>query len=377
MTVPVMEPLKTTVMKNNSKYTSRRDFLKGVMINGAALTAIPAGVLGSGAISGGLTGKDRIPRLPLRIMIRAGLSDAFREKLLSISPRIQLEDDDQAIEEIHAWFGGINREQFLKASSLQWVQSPSAGVEHYLFPEFVRSGVLLTNAKGCYGPAISEHTLGLLFTLTRNLGSQNRNMSRGMWQRDTDNMVEMKGMTMGVVGLGGIGSQVARRARAMDMKVIAVDIMPKYKEQIGDICDEVRLVQDGGLDWLLARADVIVSAAPHTKVSEGMFGARQFGRMKQGAYFINVSRGKLVKTPDLVEVLKSGHLAGAGLDVTDPEPLPPDHILWTLPNVIITAHISGASQHSSHRMQEVFTENVSRYVKGLPLLNQVDKEMGF
>lgn len=347
------------------------------MINGAALTVIPAGVLGSGTISGGLPGKKRVPGLPLRIMVRAGLPDAFREKLLGISPRIQLEDDDQAIEEINAWFGGINREQFLKASGLQWVQSPSAGVEHYLFPEFVRSDVLLTNAKGCYGPAISEHTLGLLFTLTRNIGSQNRNMSRGMWQRDTDNMVEMKGMTMGVVGLGGIGSQVARRARAMDMKVIAVDIMPKYSEQIGDICDEVRLVQDGGLDWLLARADVVVSAAPHTKVSEGMFGARQFGMMKQGAYFINVSRGKLVKTPDLVEVLKSGHLAGAGLDVTDPEPLPPDHTLWTLPNVIITSHISGASQHSSHRMQEVFAENVSRYVKGLPLLNQVDKEMGF
>jgi D-2-hydroxyacid dehydrogenase (NADP+) len=321
--------------------------------------------------------KGAIPELPLRIMMKAGLSDAFREKLLKISPQVHMEQDEQAIDLVNVWFGGISREQFLKASNLGWVQSPSAGVEGYLFPEFVNSDVLLTNAKGCYGPAISEHTLGLLFTLTRSLGSQHRNMSRGMWQQDTENLVELKGMTMGIVGLGGIGSQIARRARAMDMRVIAVDIMPKYKEQIGDICDEVRLVQDEGLAWLLSNADVIVSAAPHTKDSEGMFGAKQFGRMKKGAYFINVSRGKLVKTDDLVEALKSGHLAGAGLDVTDPEPLPPDHELWTLPNVIITSHISGASQHSYVRMQEVFTDNVSRYVKGLPLLNQVDKAMGF
>jgi phosphoglycerate dehydrogenase-like enzyme len=163
----------------------------------------------------------------------------------------------------------------------------------------------------------------------------------------------------------------------MDMDVLAVDIVPKYGEQIGDICDEVRLVQDGGLDWLLSHSDVVVSAAPHTKVSEGMFGAEQFGKMKQGAYFINMSRGKLVNTPSLLEALNSGHLAGAGLDVTDPEPLPPEHKLWTLPNVIITSHISARSQHSSARMQAVFTENVNRFIKGLPMLNQVDKVLGF
>lgn len=372
-----MDPLKIMAMKNTKISTSRRNFLKGVIINGAALSTVPGIVLGSDSISNRVFKKEAIPKLPLRIMMKAGLSDTFREKLLEISPQIQLEEDERAIDSVNVWFGGISREEFMKASNLGWVQSPSAGVEHYLNPEFVKSDVLLTNAKGCYGPAISEHTFGLLFTLTRNIGTQNRNMTRGIWERASDNMVEMKGMTMGIVGLGGIGSQIARRARAMDMKVIAVDIMPKYREQIGDICDEVRLVQDSGLAWLLTNADVIVSAAPHTKVSEGMFGAPQFGMMKKGAYFINVSRGKLVKTPDLVEALKSGHLAGAGLDVTDPEPLPQDHELWTSPNVIITSHIAGVSQYSYARMQEIFTENVYRYVKGLPLLNQVDKIMGF
>lgn len=364
-------------MKNTNISASRRNFLKGVIINGTALSVLPAGVLGSSTPSVREPVRDTAPRLPLRIMMRSGLSDEYQEKLKKISSEIILEDDDGAIGEVNAWFGGISREQFRQASNLAWVQSPSAGVERYLFPEFVRSDVLLTNAKGCYGPAISEHAMGLLFTLTRNIGAQQLNMSRGQWQRDTENMIEMKGLTMGIVGLGGIGSQIARRSRAMDMTVLAVDIIPKYKEQIGDICDEVRLVQDGGLEWLLSSSDVVVSAAPHTKVSEGMFGGEQFGMMKQGAYFINVSRGKLVQTPALVEALRSGRLGGAGLDVTDPEPLPPEHELWSLPNVIITSHIAGVSQYSFSRLQEVFTENVERYIKGLPMMNQVNKVMGF
>jgi D-2-hydroxyacid dehydrogenase (NADP+) len=372
-----MLPIKTTVMENTNVTRSRRNFLKGVILNGTALSVLPAGVLGSSLQPAPAPGDITVPRLPLRIMMRSGLSDEYKEKLQKISSRVMLEEDEGAIEEVNAWFGGISQEQFRKASNLAWVQSPSAGVERYLFPEFVQSDVLLTNAKGCYGPAISEHAMALLFTLTRNIGAQQRNMSSGKWQRNTENMIEMKGLTMGIVGLGGIGSQIARRSRAMDMTVLAVDIVPKYKEQIGDICDEVRLVQDGGLDWLLSNADVVVSAAPHTKVSEGMFGGEQFGMMKQGAYFINVSRGKLVQTPALVEALRSGHLAGAGLDVTDPEPLPPEHELWTLPNVIITSHIAGVSQYSFSRLQDVFTENVDRYIKGLPMLNQVDKAMGF
>jgi D-2-hydroxyacid dehydrogenase (NADP+) len=242
----------------------------------------------------------------------------------------------------------------------------------------VQSDVIMTNAKGCFAPSIAEHTFGLLFALTRSIGAQARNMSQGKWQGvPMESVFEMKGMTIGIIGLGGIGSQVARRARAMDMHVIAVDIMPKYKEQIGDICEEVRLVQENGLSWLLPRSDVILISAPHTKVSEGMIGSEQFGMMKKSAYFINVSRGKLVKTPALLNALKSGQIAGAGLDVVDPEPLPSAHELWTLPNVIITSHISARSQYNLPRLYEVFVENVYRYVNEFPLLNMVDKELGF
>jgi phosphoglycerate dehydrogenase-like enzyme len=366
-------------MKNQEKMNTRRNFLKGALINGAAISSLP--FISYAEIKNHQSMKmkdDTIPRLPLRIMMAAGLSDKYKQKLESISPDITLltPGNSSSIEKAEAWFGSINREQFLKAKNLKWMQSPSAGVEHYLFPEMVDSDVRMTNAKGCYGPAIAEHTIGLLFSLTRKLVSQTRNMARGNWQREED-MAEMKGMTMGIVGLGGIGSQVARRARAMDMQVIAVDIVPKYKEQIGDICDEVRLIQDEGLDWLLPNSDVVVCATPHTKVSEGMFGREQFNMMSDGAWFINVSRGKLVQTPFLVEALKTGKLSGAGLDVTDPEPLPSDHELWKIPNVIITSHIAARSQYSGERMNEVFVENVHRYIHGFPLLNQVDKEMGF
>ena len=366
-------------MKNRTKLNSRRSFLKGFVANGAALSALP--LASYGRIHEDRPGADRndkLPRLPLKIMLWSGLSEAHLNELKAVSPEISIYTRDNAdqLEEADAWFGGISEDQFQKAKKLRWVQSPSAGVEYYLFPSFMESDVILTNAKGCYGPAIGEHTIGLLFSLTRQMVSQVRNMREGKWQ-GSGNMLEMKGMTLGIVGLGGIGSQIARRARAMDMKVIAVDIVPKYKEQIGDICDEVRLVQDEGLEWMLPHADVVVSAAPHTKTSEGMFGPEQFAMMKKGAYFINVSRGKLVQTPALLSALKTGQLAGAGLDVTDPEPLPPDHELWDQSNVIITSHISGRSQYSSVRMQDVFVENVHRFVNGFPMLNLVDKKMGF
>jgi phosphoglycerate dehydrogenase-like enzyme len=365
-------------METTYKSQSRRSFLKGVVINGAALSAIPVGVLASNSASPVPAKKEKVPRLPLRIMVMTGISDLYREKLQKISPQIHLEDEEQAIGEVNAWFGRITRDQFKMAPNLSWVHSSSAGVEHYLFPEMIESNVLLTNAKGCYGPCIAEHTFGLLFALTRNIGAQTRNMSQGKWQGvDMDKVFEMRGKTVGIVGMGGIGSQVARRARAMDMQVIAVDIVPKYKEQIGDICDEIRLVQDDGLSWLLPNSDVIVIAAPHTKVSEGMMGSEQFRMMKNSAYFINVARGKLVKTPALVTALKSGQIAGAGLDVTDPEPLPSDHELWTFPNVIITSHIAARSQFNQERLYEVFAENVYRYVNEFPMMNMVDKELGF
>lgn len=371
-------------MANKNHQNSRRNFLKGAILNSAALSAIPVTALTAerNNTEYGNVVIRPISGLPLTIYLSNGIDDQKKNYLKSLSDQITLIDRldgselNGILQDIDVWFGYLSKEQFQSASNLKWIQCPSAGVEPFMFPELIQSQVLLTNAKGCYGPAIGEHTIGLLFSLTRQLANQTRNMASGKWDRPAG-MVEMKGKTIGVVGFGGIGSQVARRARALDMKVIAVDIVPKYKEQIGDTCDEIRLVQDGGLEWLMRNSDVVVSAAPHTRISEGMFNKEKFELMKQGSYFINVSRGKLVKTHDLVYVLKSGHIAGAGLDVTDPEPLPSDHELWKLPNVVITAHVAAQSEFSFGRMQQVFVDNVDRFIKGLPLQNLVDKEAGF
>ena len=365
-------------MKKTDKSFSRRNFIKGAALNAAALSAMPIGIFGDDSVFKGPYVVTNAPRLPLRIMMKSRLPDPLLEKLKNISPQIQIDNDDNATGEVDVWFGGLNSKQFNSAVNLKWFQSHSAGIEEYLWPEMIQRDVIMTSAKGCFAPAIAEHTFGLLFALTRNIAGQIRNMSQGKWQGvPMDKMFEMKGKTLGIVGLGGIGSQVARRAKAMDMHVIAVDIVPKYKEQIGDICEEFRHVHGEGLSWLLKSSDVILISAPFTKVSEGMIGAEQFDMMKKSAYFINVSRGRLVKTPALLDALKSGKIAGAGLDVVDPEPLPADHELWTLPNVVITSHISARSQHNMPRLYEVFIENVYRYVNGFPLINVVNKEMGF
>lgn len=363
---------------------SRRNFLKNSLTSGVALSAVPMMGYASQESTAASTPliKKTVPRLPCKILMASGLGDGYEKQIRGISPEIQLLKDlkgqayKDALKQADVYLGSISAKDFALAENLSWVQSVSAGVEKQLYPEFAKSDVVLTNGKGCYGPAIAEHVMGLLFSLTRRIGSQIRNMRVHKWEGG-GHQVEMKDLTMGIVGFGGIGRQIARRARAMDMKVVAADIQGLYKEQIGDVCDELYYVYDGGLQKLLEQSDVVVCAAPHTPLSEGMFGEAQFKQMKEGAYFINISRGKLVKTEALQAALASGHLSGAGLDVTDPEPLPADHPLWDYENVTITSHISGRSQYSHERTQSVFTENVRRYVHGYPMVNLVDKEAGF
>jgi len=310
------------------------------------------------------------PHLPATLLLRSSLSDDRVKELRALSTQLTIARDIP-LSDATVIFGGVSADELAKAAKLQWVQCPSAGVEHYPLEAMNERQIVLTNAQGCYAPAIAEHAFGLLFALTRGVAAHARQNKWGYEQQP----IELRGMTIGIVGLGGIGREVARRAKAMDMHVIAVDAEPMYGERFAMV-EEVRLV-DEGLDDLLKRSDVVVSCAPHTPRSRGMFGAAQFAKMRKGSYFINVSRGKLVKTDDLLAALQSGQLAGVGLDVTDPEPLPEGHALWSQPNAVITSHIAGKSQFSYERVQNVFAENVLRYVKGWPLLNVVDKGKGY
>ena len=312
-------------------------------------------------------------RLPMNILLRAGVSPEHLEQLRAISPQVTV-SRDVPLSDAHAILGNVSHNELSTARKLRWVQCPSAGVEHCPLAEYIERNVILTNGQGCYAPEIAEHAFGLLFSLTRGIGSQTKQMREKKWGNEK-RPIELRGMTVGIVGLGGIGREVARRGRALDLKVIAVDAEPMLPERFAMV-DDVQLV-DTGLKSLLERSDIVAMCCPSTPKSRGMIGPEQFSQMKRGAYLINVARGKLVQTDALIEALKSEKIAGAGLDVTDPEPLPGDHPLWDAPNLIITSHIAGQSQFSWPRVERVFVENAQRFAAGLPMLNVVDKAKGY
>ncbi|HTL29995.1 MAG TPA: D-2-hydroxyacid dehydrogenase [Tepidisphaeraceae bacterium] len=353
-----------------SEVINRRSLL------GAAATAAAVGFTASLTKAAESSAEDR-PRLPLIVVLREKLSDENDQKLRAISSQIKVLPADSfrdSLGEIDAIYGSIGADDVKAAKKLRWVQCISAGVEHLLTPPLIESDIVVTNGKGCYAPEIAEHVFGLLFAMTRRIGYCAREQRNHKWQNEVD-PIELRGKTMGIIGLGGIGRETARRAKAMDLHVIAVDAEPMTIERMAMV-DEVRLVDDG-LDDLLGQSDIVVNATPFTKRTHHMLGADQFAKMKQGAYFINVSRGRIVQTDALMAALRSKHLAGAGLDVTDPEPLPADHPLWDEPNIFITPHIAGVSQFGRLRVQNVFVENVRRFTSSLPLLNQVDKIKGY
>lgn len=271
-----------------------------------------------------------------------------------------------------AIIGEINPELFHAAKKLRWVQVYSAGVEHYVFPELADSDVVLTNCKILQGPNIADHAVSLLLALTRDLYLAIPDRAKEEWNRREYSPIELRGKTAVIVGLGGIGMQIAQRAHAFDMKVIGVD--PKDVPLNYFVS---RVVPPDRLEAVLPEADVVFMAAPLTSQSQGMMGSRQFGLVKKGSYFIAISRGRTYDSGALLEALKTGRLAGAGLDVTNPEPLPKGHPLWKLENVIITPHIAGQSDGVEARRMALIVENVTRFVRGEPLLNVVDKKKGY
>jgi phosphoglycerate dehydrogenase-like enzyme len=276
------------------------------------------------------------------------------------------------IADADAVIGGISRDLFARAKKLKWVQTYSAGVEDYRWPEFLNSSVVLTNCKIVQGPTIADHAMALLLSLTRDLHRFQQQRSREEWNRDGQGLTELQDMTAVVIGVGGIGSQIAQRARGFGMNVIGVD--PK---DIAPGSTVSRVVRPDQLNEVLPQADVVFVSAPLTPESERMIGQRQFDLMKAGAYFIAVSRGRLYDTAALVKALDSRKLAGAGLDVTDPEPLPRGHPLWKFPNVVITPHVASQSPGSHRRRVEVVRENIVRFVRGQALRNVVDKQKGY
>lgn len=273
-------------------------------------------------------------------------------------------------------FYGVPTLDVVKAGKkLRWIQSSSAGVEYTArIPELVESDIVLTNTRGAHGPSIGEHTFALLFALTRKLpegliGQQQHNWLRGDLYRVCR---EINGGTMGIIGFGQIGRAVAQRAHGFDMEVLAVDA---HAKEGSPWVDEVWPMSQ--LPELLERSLVVVVSAPLTAESRHLLDAEMLAKMKPDAYLIVVSRGGIVEENALAAALREGRLAGAGLDVTEVEPLPADSPLWDAPNIIITPHTAGASSEKERRCVEILRDNLERFAKGEELNNLVDKRLGY
>ncbi len=273
----------------------------------------------------------------------------------------------QAVVDADAIIGNPPLAVVRAATNLKWVQITSAGVKPYLYPELVESDVVMTNAQTLSSAAIADHGFAMLLAFTRKLTHFIRDRTNETWRGGGYGLVELEGLTAVVIGTGGIGSNVARRAKGFGMTVIGVDPEEFPPRQSFD-----RMVYPDRLDEVIPAADVVFVCAPHTTDSEGMLGPEQFELMKRGSYFIALSRGKLYDMPALVKALDSKHLAGAGVDVTDPEPLPPGHPLWKFENAIITPHIATQGLLGGKLRLEVYSENIARFAAGEQLRNVVD-----
>lgn len=295
------------------------------------------------------------------------------------------------IEDADAFFGKLTPELLERARQLRWVQSPTASLEHFIFPELVDHPCILSNMRGLFSDVVADHVLGFVLCFARNLHVYLRQQQQGLWspvgdQNYVTNFVSGPGTvlpfdrthqhlsdcTLGVVGVGHIGAEILRRASAFGMKLIGVD--PQARTVPG-ILSEVWPTER--LPELLQSSDYVVIAAPHTPETNKLFRRPVLRLMKRSGILINVGRGAIVDLDDLTEALRAGEIGGAALDVCNPEPLPSDHPLWKMSNVIITPHVAAASPHIAERHLETLVENIRRFVNGQPPATQVDKRLWY
>jgi D-3-phosphoglycerate dehydrogenase len=256
------------------------------------------------------------------------------------------------------------------AGRLQWIQSSAAGLDHCLVPSVIASDIPVTSASGLFAPQVAEQTAAILLGLVRSMPTFFRAQQKKEFIRRRT--CDLRGMTVGIVGFGGNGRQIAKTLAPFGVDIVATDMFPHTQP------DHVReLWPAEELPQLLATSDVVIMCVPLNVTTHGMMGAEQFATMKRGAFFVNVARGQVVVEAELVEALASGHLDGAGLDVTEVEPLDGSSPLWEMSNVIITPHVGAQSAKRVDVTVDFFCDNVARFRDRRPLRNLVDKELGF
>jgi phosphoglycerate dehydrogenase-like enzyme len=333
----------------------------------------------------------------MRLVIHPAVEAARLERIVAVAAPMEVvnavtePEAHHAIVDADAFFGKITPALLAAGGRLRWVQSPTASLEHYVFPDLVAHPCVLTNMRGLFSDVIAEHVFGFILCFARNFPRYIRNQLAARWEPvggdaarvsfatgpGTVSPIDLahrplSDATLGIVGLGHIGGEIARRGLAFGMRVLAVDPMQEQAPP-----GVAALWKPERLSDLLVQSDYVVVAAPHTPETAGMFRRRQFQQMKRTAYFINIGRGALVNLADLTAALRAGELAGAGLDVFETEPLPAEHPLWGMENVILTPHVAGYSPRIAERHLALLLDNIGRFYRGETLRNVVNKALWY
>jgi phosphoglycerate dehydrogenase-like enzyme len=288
------------------------------------------------------------------------------------------EDADTAAAAIvtaDAVFGTLPPELLAKAQRLRWLQAPQAAPPAgYYYPELIAHKLTVTNFREIFNDHISAHILAFVLAFARGLHVYIPQQIRRVWAKppSDEGVVALPGSTALIVGLGGIGGETARLLTAFGMRVIAVDARRTDKPE-----HVAEMHKPEALDSLLPQADFVILTVPHTPATEGFFNHTKFRLMKPSAFFINIGRGMTTKLDDLVAALKAGDIAGAALDVYEQEPLPAEHPLWGMPNVLLTPHMAGYGPHLNERRFQIIQDNCRSFANGEPLRNVVDKATWF
>ncbi|MEW5932224.1 MAG: D-2-hydroxyacid dehydrogenase [Bacillota bacterium] len=324
----------------------------------------------------------------LTVLALSRLSDEGAAAIGAVAPGIRVlraasrQEAEQLVEEADVIYGtSLSGAAAARARRLKWVHAPAAGVDRLLSPELVASPVVVTCSRGLHAQSLSEHAFALMLALARRLPEFWEDRRHRRWQRREGRV--LAGGTLLVVGLGAVGTEVARKGLAFGMRVLAVRRSPPGgagAAGAGIPVPPAGVEEVAGPDSLLrllARSDWVVLCVPLTAETRGMVGRGELAAMKATAFLINVARGEVVDEPALVEALKTGRIAGAGLDVFATEPLPPESELWDLPNVVITPHLGGSMEDYEGHALQIFLDNLRRFLAGQPLLNVVDKRRGY
>jgi phosphoglycerate dehydrogenase-like enzyme len=313
-----------------------------------------------------------------RILVLAWLPDGLLPQLAARFPQFEW-TDARAAEAFETYlssaaiaYGLPPLDRLAQAAELRWIQLISAGVPQDLCPIALVRGLTVTNLAGLYGSTIAEHAFALLTFLARNLHTAFRNQLQGKWDRDVQRQIlDLHGRTLAIVGLGNIGQAIARLGRAYGLRVVGCRRTAAPTPHV----DQVYPLAD--LHAMLAEADFVAVAAPLTARTEGMLGAAAFAAMKPGVIYVNISRGGIAHEAALLAALRSGHVAAAGLDAYAVEPLPADHPFWSMPQVLLSPHVSGETINNSARPAERFARNLAARAAGWPLEGLVDLQQGY